>query len=83
MTREEKRQRRRENLLMALCICIIGVWVAALLCSMANAAYAAEVVEQELDPLTEVLAIIGSGWVAWALMRGIEWLDKPRKKVRG
>lgn len=83
MTREEKRQRRRENLLMALCICIIGVWVAALLCSMANAAYAAEVVEQELDPLTEVLAIIGSGWVSWTLMRFIKWLDTPRRRTRG
>ena len=82
MTREEKRQRRRENLLMALCICIIGVWVAALLCSMANAAYSAEVVEQELDPLTEALAVIGTGWVSWTLMRGIEWLDKPGRKQK-
>ena len=83
MTREEKRQRRRENLLMALCICIIGVWVAALLCSMANAAYAAEVVEQEPDALTEALAIIGTGWVSWTLMRFIKWLDTPRRRTRG
>ena len=83
MTREEKRQRRRQNLLMALCWLIVLAGVACLLCTCASAACAAETVEPEIDPLTEALATIGACWVAWALMRGIEWLDKPRKKVRG
>ena len=80
MTREEKRQRRRQNLLMALCWLIVLAWVAALLCTCASAACAAETVEREIDPLTEALATIGAGWVTWALMRGIEWLETPRRK---
>ena len=80
MTREEKRQRRQRNLIMAICIGILAVWFAALLCSTVNAAHITETVEQELNPLTEALAVIGTGWVAWALMRGIEWLDKPKKE---
>ena len=85
MTREEKKLRRRQNLLMALCIfIIIVVWVAALLlnCNVYAASESVEAVS-ESDTLTTVLAIIGAFWVAWFLMRVIEWLDTPRKQEKG
>ena len=85
MTREEKKLRRRQNLLMALCIfIIIVVWVAALLlnCNVYAASESVEAVS-ESDTLTTVLAIIGSCWVSWKLVCCIEWLDTPRTNKKG
>ena len=80
MTREERRQRRRENRLLAICLGIIAVWVLCLLLSC-NATAAYETAEAaEPDKLTVGLAIIGAFWVSWALMRMVEWLDKPHAR---
>lgn len=72
MTREEKKLRRRQNLLMALCWLIVLAWVACLLCSTANAAC-------ELEGVTTGQAVTGSIVWAWLIMRVIVWLDTPRK----
>ena len=53
---------------------VIVIWLAVLLTICANAADAAAQV-QELDPLTEALAIIGAFWASWALMRVVAWID--------
>lgn len=83
MTREEKRRRRHENLLLALCLGIIAVWVAALILSCnVHAAYEAAETVEEIDPLTEVLAAIGALWVSWFLVCVIERLDTPRDKKK-
>lgn len=71
MTREERKQRRRQNLLMALCWIIVLVWVACLLSTRANAVC-------ELEGVTTGQAVTGS--IVWAslLMRVIVWLDTPK-----
>lgn len=80
MTREERR-RRRENILLGICMTIVAVWIALLLLSgSAGAACEAAEAAAEPDKLTEALAVIGAVWVSRALMRVIEWLDRPRKK---
>lgn len=81
MTREERSQRRRENRLLAICLTIIAVWVLCLLLTCnADAAYEAAEAAAEPDKLTKALAAIGACWVSWALMRVIEWLDRPRTR---
>lgn len=35
-----------------------------------------------MTPLTTLFVVIGVGYVTALLMRVIEWLDTPRKKVR-
>ena len=82
MTREERR-RRRENILLGICMTIVAVWIALLLLSgSAGAAGEAAEAAAEPDKLTEALVVIGAGWVSWALMRVVVWLDTPcgRKK---
>lgn len=73
MTREEKKLRRRQNLLMALCWLIVLAWVACLLCSTANAAW-----ECQIEGVTTGQAVTGSIVWAWLLMCVIVWLDKPK-----
>lgn len=82
MTREEKRKRRARRWAWAACIGIIAICAAMLMCCTTNAANTASEA-QALDPLTKALAVIGTGWVTTMLMRFVEWLDAPGKKVRG
>ena len=84
MTREERRQRRRENILLGICMAIVAVWIALLLLSgSAGAACEAAEAAAEPDKLTKALAAIGACWVSWALMRAVVWLDTPRKQEKG
>lgn len=82
MTREERRRHRRSNIITAICIGVIAIWITALLliCN-ANAAYEGSETTTEPDKLTLVLTIIGALWTSWQLMQFIQWLDNPRKKV--
>lgn len=83
MTREERRQRRRENILLVIYITIIAVWVACLLLSCEVYA-AGETVEavSESDTLTTALAVTGAVAWSWALTKVIVWLDTPQKRRR-
>lgn len=82
MTREERRRHRRSNIITAICIGVIAIWITALLLTCnANAAHEAAEATAELDKLTLVLTVIGALWTSWQLMRFIQWLDNPRKKV--
>ena len=68
MTREEKRQRKKQNRLTALCFVILLIWAACLLCSYAGASFG-----------ERVCTVTGAWTWAWILTRFISWLDKPKK----
>ncbi len=72
MTREEKKLRRRQNRLLALCLLIIAVWVLCIALSVTvRAAFDGETYKT-------ALAVIGALAVSTGLMRVIVWLDTPR-----
>lgn len=75
MTREERRQRRRRNVLMILCWVVVLVWVALLLCEYCYAAW-----ECQLEGVSTGQAITGAAVWAGVLMWVIVRLDTPPKK---
>ena len=70
MTREQRKQRKRQNRLLALCLAIIAVWILCLaLSTHANAAFNAE-------QYSTGLAVIGAFAVSGAIMRVVAWLER-------
>ena len=73
MTREQRKQRRRSNVLMAICWIIALVCIALSCVIYCNASYDGEAVKTSLS-------VVGAFTVSGALMRVVTWLDKGGHK---
>ena len=72
MTREQMKQKKRQNRLLAVCLTIIAVWVLCLALSIhADAAFDAE-------QYKTTLSVVGAVAVSACIMRVVSWLDGER-----
>lgn len=71
MTREQRKQKRRDRVLLIVSMTSLLIWAACVLCTFVNAAES-----PVLDAPTKALIYIGAFCVSGAFMQAVERLDR-------